>query len=85
VSFLNTSYYVEYFMVLASLGTYDGSLDGQYALYVSNSKIIRTFAITPFKVCHTAFCACMLRVGTTVVTWWKFDLDRVIFLAAVTV
>jgi hypothetical protein len=54
-------------------------------IYVSKSKIIRTLAITPFYVCHTAFCACMLRVGITVVTSLKFDLDRVIFLAAVTV
>jgi hypothetical protein len=53
--------------------------------YVGKSKIIHTFAITPFQVCHTDFCTCMHRVGTTVVTWSKFDLDRVIFLAAVTV
>jgi hypothetical protein len=36
-------------------------------IYISKSKIIRTFAIIAFQVCHTAFCECMLRVGTTVV------------------
>jgi len=39
-----------------------------YFNYKGESKIIRTFAITHLKVCHTAFCACMLRVGTSVVT-----------------